>query len=69
MATRPWASSARRNAKLLTLVARSKPELLNRLTSTALGSPWLIQLANNKRMALLDWLKENHPETKALFQE
>jgi hypothetical protein len=61
-----WAASARRNAKLLTMVAKSKPDLLNRLTSTALGSQWLIQLAN-KRTTLLNWLKENHPETKALF--
>jgi hypothetical protein len=64
-----WAASARRNVPLLTLVTKSKPDLLNRLTRTALGTPWLIQLADRRRMNLLEWLKENHPETKALFNE
>jgi hypothetical protein len=62
-----WAAGARRDASLWTLLSGSKAELATKLTTTALGSPWLIDIGG-KRVAMLDWLKEHHPETKELFK-
>jgi hypothetical protein len=48
-------------------VAKSKLSLLTVLTNTPLGSPWIMQFDRRKQVPMLDWLKENHPETRALF--
>jgi hypothetical protein len=64
---REWVVKARKEANLLTLLTSSKAELASKLTSTALGSPYLLKFPGKKAVPLLDWLKENHQETKLLF--
>ncbi len=61
-----WAAGARKEALLLTILARSKKELVTRLAKNKFGSAWYIQIGNSEPVELLEWLKANHPETKAL---
>jgi len=55
-------------AVFLTVVAKSKTELLTRLVETKFGSAWHIQLENQEPIPLLDWLKENHAATSEVQQ-
>jgi hypothetical protein len=62
-----WAVGARKEAVYLTLVSKSKAELLNRLCQTlVLQRTWYIQHGDKEPARLLDWLKANHPESKDL---
>ena len=63
-----WVVAARKEALVLTLLAKSKHELLTRLAVNKFGSPWYIQLAGQEPMTLQDWLKANHVATKELGQ-
>jgi hypothetical protein len=40
--------------------------MLTRLAKTKFGSPWYIELPGKEPQTLLDWLKENHPESREL---
>jgi hypothetical protein len=67
--TRPaaeWAVGARKEALFLSLLVKSKKEMLTRLARTKFGSPWYIELPGKEPQMLLDWLKENHPESREL---
>jgi hypothetical protein len=67
--TRPaaeWAVGARKEALFLSLIVKSKKEMLTRLARTKFGSPWYIELPGKEPRTLLDWLKENHPESREL---
>jgi uncharacterized phage infection (PIP) family protein YhgE len=62
-----WAKSAGRDANFLSLIAKSKGEVLDRLTKSASGAPLYIQMAEKAAPVLLQtWLKANHPESKNL---
>jgi hypothetical protein len=61
-----WVRTERREVLFLTLLGRSKKELLNGIVKTKLGFNWYIQIGDKPPVKLLDWLRENHPETKAL---
>jgi hypothetical protein len=61
-----WVVSARKEALLLTVLARSKTELMTRLAKNKFGSHWYIQIGDKEPMTLMDWLKANHPATKEL---
>jgi hypothetical protein len=63
---REWAVGARKEALFLSLLVKSKKEMLIRLAKTKFGSHWYIQLPDKEPMRLLDWLKENHPESRDL---
>jgi hypothetical protein len=63
---REWAVGARKEALFLSLLVKSKKEMLTRLAKTKLGFYWYIQLPGKEPVRLLDWLKENHPESKEL---
>ena len=63
---RAWAASARNDAILATILNRSKLGVLTSLTSNTINLPWIMEFGN-RRVPMLDWLKENHPPTKALF--
>jgi len=61
-----WAAGARKEAVLLTILAKSKKEMLTRLGKTKLGLNWYIELPSKDPVPLIDWLRETHAETKAL---
>jgi len=61
-----WAAGARKEAVLLTILARSKKELVARLAKNKFGSSWYIRIGDGEPVELLEWLKDNHPDTKAL---
>jgi hypothetical protein len=61
-----WVVGARKEAVFLTLVAKSKKELVMRLAKNKFGSSWHIQVGDKEAIPLLDWLKENHTATKDL---
>ncbi len=61
-----WAASARNEAVLATIINKSKLGVLTSMTSNAVGQPWYVQFGNRREL-MLDWLKAQHPETKALF--
>ena len=63
-----WVVAARKEALWLSFRAKSKREILERLTKNKFGSAWHIQFENGKPKPLLDWLAEQDPET-AEFQE
>jgi hypothetical protein len=61
-----WAAGARKEALLLTILARSKKELVMRLANNKFGSSWYIRFGEGEPVELIEWLKDNHPQTKAL---
>src|SRR5262249_48950407 len=61
-----WVVGARREALWLTIVAKSRKEILERLCKNWLGSHWHIQFEDQAPRRLIDWIKENHPESKNL---
>lgn len=61
-----WVASARLEATFLTATATSKKELVTRLSSNKFGLRWYIEIGDNEMITLLDWLKENHAETRAV---
>jgi hypothetical protein len=64
---REWASGARKEALFLTVVARSKKELVTRLGKNFLGAHWYIQVGDAEPVTLLDWLAANHPPTREVL--
>jgi hypothetical protein len=67
--TRPateWVEAERREAALMAVLGRSKKQMLQAIVTTKLGFYWYIQLPDRAPVRLLDWLKENHEETKTL---
>lgn len=63
---REWSVAARKEALYLTVVAKSKKELLRRLTENKFGSPWYLQVGGQEPVTLLDWLRANHAATRDL---
>jgi hypothetical protein len=66
---REWSVAARKEAVYLTVVAKSKRELVMRLADNWLGSPWYIQIEGKEPAKLLDWLKMHHAATRELWSE
>lgn len=67
--TRPaaeWAVGGRKEALFLSLLVKSKKEMLTRLATTKLGFSWYMQMPGKEPVRLLDWLKENHPDSQNL---
>jgi hypothetical protein len=63
---REWAVGARKEAVLLTAVAKSKKELATRLAKNKFQSDWMIQIGDQDPVPLLDWLREHHEPSKEL---
>lgn len=61
-----WVVGARREALFQLLFAKSKKDMLTKLTKTALGFSWYIKLPEREPVTLLEWAKANHPESKDL---
>ena len=61
-----WVVGARKEALLLTVLAKSKGELLERLTHNKFGSAWYLQMADAEPVTLLDWLRQQHPASREL---
>lgn len=64
-----WVAGARKEAVWLTFRAKSKRELLDRLTESTFGSPWKIQIGKAEPVPLRDWLVERHPPTAEVAKE
>ena len=64
-----WAVGARKEAVYLTVVAKSKKDLVTRLANNWLGSPWYLQVEGKEPVKLLDWLEVHHAATKELWTE
>jgi hypothetical protein len=67
--TRPaaeWVEAERREAALMAVLGRTKKEMLRAIVKTKWGTDWYIQVPDQQPVKLLDWLRENHDETKAL---
>lgn len=56
-----WVVGARKRALLWTLLAKSKQDLLARMTKS-----WYIQIGEHEPVTMQDWLKANHEATKEL---
>jgi hypothetical protein len=54
-----WAAAARKEAIWLTFRAKSRDELLARLTETKFGSDWHLQLGTDPPVPLRDWIAEH----------
>ena len=63
-----WVVDARKEALWLSFRASSKLELLTRLCENKFGSPWFIQFPGENAQLLLDWLKQNHSESRSLSE-
>jgi hypothetical protein len=64
-----WAAGARLEAVFLTVVVKSKKELVTRLGKNKFGFHWYIEVGGNEPITLLDWLMENHAETKEVLSK
>lgn len=60
LSAQEWVVGARKEAIFLTVVAKSKKELLKRLTENKFGSPWYLEFESMAPLTMTDWLKENH---------
>jgi len=63
-----WVVGARREAIYHSFRVRSKREMLEKLTTTLTGGTWYIQFADEDPVPLLEWVKQNHPDSAKLFQ-
>jgi hypothetical protein len=63
-----WVEDERREAALMAILGRSKKQMLQAITRTKLGFAWSIELPGQEPVRLLDWLRENHAETKQLAE-
>jgi hypothetical protein len=61
-----WVVGARREALVLSLLARSRAEMLTRLGKNKFGFNWYLQVGDGEPVTLIDWLKANHPPTQEL---
>jgi hypothetical protein len=61
-----WVEAERREAALMAILGRSRKQMLQAIVTTKLGFHWYIELPGQKPVRLLDWLKENHEETRVL---
>jgi hypothetical protein len=61
-----WGVGARKEAVLLTALAKSKKELATRLAKNKFGSDWMIQIGDQEPVPLLNWLREHHPQSNEL---
>jgi ABC-type transporter Mla subunit MlaD len=61
-----WAVGARKEALLLTVLVRSRKEMLTRLAKNKFGSDWYIQFGDQEPITLLQWIKDHHPDSKDL---
>ena len=61
-----WARDARKEALWLTFRARTRGELLERLGKTKLGAPWYYAPPGGEPVALIELLKQQHPESAKL---
>jgi hypothetical protein len=66
---REWAAGARLEAVFLTIVVKSKKELVTRLGKNKFGFHWYMEVGGSEAITLLDWLKENHAETKDVLSK
>jgi hypothetical protein len=64
MAAKDWAAFAMKDNHFLSLVAKSKEDMLHGLARTNTAAPLHIQVGNQPPRPLADWLKETHPESK-----
>ena len=64
-----WVAGARKEAVVLTLRAKSRHELLDRLTNSKFGSSWRIKVASAEPVPLRDWLAENHAATAEVARQ
>jgi hypothetical protein len=64
-----WVVAARKEGLWLAFRAKSRREVLERLTNTKFGSEWMIRPAGEKPQPLSEWLHEHHAETRQLSAE
>jgi hypothetical protein len=64
-----WVREERREAAFLAVLGKSKKQMLDGIVRTKWGTSWFIQAPGQKPVRLLDWLKENHPETRELLAQ
>ena len=63
---RQWAKAARRDVPFLSVVSRSRAELVHGLARTHSAVPWYVQVGDEAPRLLGDWLLENHPQSKGV---
>lgn len=61
-----WAAATGKEAAGLAVVCKSRPEVLTSLCRTKFRSQWLIQFPGKPPVPLIDWVKQNHPESREL---
>jgi hypothetical protein len=64
-----WVAGARLEAAFLTVVAKSKKELVTRLSKNKFGLNWYMEQDGKDPIPLLDWLKTNHAESKQVLSK
>jgi hypothetical protein len=67
LSAKEWASGARKEALFLTVVARSKKEMVTRLGKNMFGAHWYIQVGDAEPVTMLDWLSAHHPPTREVL--
>jgi hypothetical protein len=61
-----WARDSRKEGLWLTVRASTKAELLDRLSATKFGRAWWYVPPGGSPIKLIDFLRQNHPESKSL---
>lgn len=64
-----WVHSARLEATYLAFVAKSKKDLVTRLSKSKLGFAWYIEVGAAEPQPLLDWLEAHHAETREILKQ
>lgn len=66
MSVQDWVRDTRREALWLTFRADTEAELLDCLGHNKFGTPWLFAAPGAAPVAIVDYLKQHHPESKTL---
>ena len=66
MPARQWASAAQGDVHFLSLIGKTKEDMLHGLARTRSVNPLHIQVGDQPPRLLADWLKESHPDSKGL---
>lgn len=61
-----WVVGGRKEALVLTVLAKSKAEFLERITHSKFGSAWYLQIGDQEPVQMKAWLLERHPASSEL---
>jgi hypothetical protein len=64
---REWAVSERKEALLLAFRVGARREMVEKISTTMFGNPWVVTTKTGDKLPMVDWLRKHHPDIDSLF--